>query len=44
MPTSRDQLRRRDELVATGQLTWEEALEVGDRITIGAWPYSYWRE
>ena len=36
MPTSGYQLRRGDELVATGHLTWEEALEVGDRITIGA--------
>ncbi len=30
----RYELRRGDELVATGHLTWEEALEVGDRITI----------
>jgi hypothetical protein len=32
----RYELRRGDELVATGRLTWEEALEVGDRITIGS--------
>jgi hypothetical protein len=32
----RYELRRGDELVATGHVTWEKALEVGDRITIGS--------
>jgi hypothetical protein len=32
----RYELRRGDQLVATGRLTWEEVLEVGDRITIGS--------
>lgn len=31
----RFELRRADEVVATGHLSWEEPLEVGDEIKIG---------
>ena len=33
--TYRYELRRGDEIIATGHLTRETALEIGDRITIG---------
>jgi hypothetical protein len=35
MPDYRYELRRGDEMIATGHLTREQPLEVGDRITIG---------
>ena len=35
MPDYRYELRRGDEVIATGHLSREQALEVGDRITIG---------
>ena len=34
----RYELRRADEVVATGHLTYEQPLEVGDRIEIGGQP------
>jgi hypothetical protein len=34
----RYELRRGDEIVATGHLSWQEPLQVGDRITIGELP------
>jgi hypothetical protein len=34
----RYELRRGDEVVATGHLTYEQPLEVGDRIEIGGQP------
>lgn len=38
MMSYRYELRRGDEIVATGHLTREEALQVGDRIVIGSRP------
>jgi hypothetical protein len=38
MPDYRYELRRGDVLVATGHLSREEPLEVGQRITIGSQP------
>lgn len=35
MPDYRYELRRGDEVIATGHLTREQPLEVGDRISIG---------
>lgn len=35
MPDYRYELRRGDEVIATGHLSPEQPLEVGDRITIG---------
>ena len=35
MPDYRYELRRRDQLIATGHLSHEERLEVGERIRIG---------
>jgi hypothetical protein len=35
MPDYRYELRRGDEVIATGHLTSEQPLEVGDRISIG---------
>lgn len=34
----RYELRRGDEVVATGHLSWGRELEVGERIVIGGWP------
>lgn len=36
MPDYRYELRRGDEVIATGHLTREQRLEVGERITIGS--------
>jgi hypothetical protein len=36
MPDYRYELRRGDEMIATGHLSREQPLEVGDRITIGS--------
>jgi hypothetical protein len=36
MPDYRYELRRGDELIATGHLSREQPLEIGDRITIGS--------
>ncbi len=36
MPDYRYELRRGDELIATGHLSREQPLEVGERITIGS--------
>lgn len=36
MPEYRYELRRGDEVIATGHVAWEEPLEVGDRIGIGS--------
>ena len=36
MPDYRYELRRGDEVIATGHLSREQPLEVGDRITIGS--------
>lgn len=36
MPDSRYELRRGDEVIATGHLSREQPLEVGERITIGS--------
>ena len=36
MPDYRYELRRGDEVIATGHLSREQLLEVGDRITIGS--------
>ena len=36
MPNYRYELRRGDEVLATGHLSREQPLEVGDRINIGA--------
>lgn len=36
MPDYRYELRRGDEVIATGHLTREEPLEVGERVTIGS--------
>ena len=36
MPDYRYELRRGDEVIATGHLTHEEPLEVGERINIGS--------
>ena len=36
MPDYRYELRRGEEVVATGHLSREQRLEVGDRITIGS--------
>ena len=38
MLSYRYELRRGDDVVTTGHLTHEEALEVGDRIVIGSRP------
>jgi hypothetical protein len=35
MPDYRYELRRGDQVLATGHLSWEQALEVGERVTIG---------
>jgi hypothetical protein len=34
----RYELRRGDEVIATGHMTWEKALAVGERIMIGGRP------
>ena len=36
MPDYRYELRRGEEVIATGHLSREESLEVGERITIGS--------
>jgi hypothetical protein len=36
MPDYRYELRRGEEVIATGHLSREQPLEVGDRITIGS--------
>ena len=36
MPAYRYELRRGDEVIATGHLSSEQQLEVGERITIGS--------
>ena len=36
MPDYRYELRRGDEVIATGHLSNEQALEIGERITIGS--------
>ena len=36
MPDYRYELRRGDEVIATGHLNLEQRLEVGDRVTIGS--------
>jgi len=36
VPDYRYELRRGDEVIATGHLTREEPLEVGERVTIGS--------
>jgi len=37
MPEYRYELRRGDELIATGHLSSEQPFEAGERITIGSW-------
>jgi hypothetical protein len=36
MPEYRYELRRRDEVIATGHLSSEQPLEVGEQITLGS--------